>query len=112
MMKSPRKRRGARSRTLPTPRRGAGSPPADSTQNPGRTRNHSEPRKGLSRLGRTRGLWGPSEDAESQGLDFWEGSQQDTVVDKTRGRLDCEGGHSGQKTSLRGSDRLAELDAK
>ena len=43
-----------------------------------------------------------SEDAQSQRLDFWEGSQQDPIVNKTRGRLDCGGGHSGQKTSLWG----------
>lgn len=42
------------------------------------------------------------EDAESKGLGFWEGSQQDITVDKTSGKLDCGGGQSGQKTSLRG----------
>jgi hypothetical protein len=42
------------------------------------------------------------EDAQSKGLGFWEGSQQDITVDKTSGRLDCGGGQSGQKTSLRG----------
>ena len=42
------------------------------------------------------------EDAQSKGLGFWEGSQQDITVDKTRGRLDCGGGQSGQETSLRG----------
>lgn len=42
------------------------------------------------------------EDAESKGLGFWEGSQQDITVDETSGKLDCGGGQSGQKTSLRG----------